>query len=47
MKVIDESSIKIAELLSRIDDLEREVKKKTQLLEQMSAESRLRAYQGG
>ena len=45
MKVIDESAIDTAYLLSRIDDLEREVKKKNLKLRQVMAELNLRGYQ--
>ena len=44
-KLIDESAIDVAYLLSRIDDLENEVKDKTLKLKQVMAELNLHNYQ--
>jgi len=45
VKVIDESAIDTAYLLSRIDDLEREVRDKTLKLKKVIAELNLHNYQ--
>jgi hypothetical protein len=44
-KLIDESAIDVAYLLSRIDDLEMEVKDKTLKLNQVLAELNMQHYQ--
>ena len=45
VKVIDESAIDVAYLLSKIDDLEKEVRDKTLKLNQVLAELNLQHYQ--